>query len=357
MRFALPAAFLANILVPAIHAAPIYKDDSLRCELGALRAQRLWSSDPKRRVGELQAAISEQLERIQMAGSTLRKGRDACAEDSLCLAALRGAERNLSALKGEHARMDDTLTLLRTAFPVSPALSRKALKTSSDSICALDARSQACVSSIEGWTTTWASEVERGRLADQYSYDRKCLEWVRSGRIKAPASWPRMVTGQESIIRDAVAAGHKMASPPVGKPHANVVFRIAQAAYRSGFPRESVALLSPLTDGAFSWPQGPFQKHALLGRSWIAMGRPDSSLKEFDRAGIPDSLERKSDWDLRISPDLVLEYVRARWEILGSDEANNYLALWGERPNADPALVDFLLGPPRWKVGKPKAKK
>lgn len=356
MRFALPSALLANFLVSATYAAPIYKDDSLRCELGALRAQRLWSADPKRRVGELQATISEQLERIQMSGSTLRKGREVCADDSTCVAALRPAERNLSALKGEHARMDDTLTLLRTAFPVSQAPSRKALKSSSDSMCASDPRSQACLSSVEGWSTTWAAEVERGRLADQYSYDRKCLEWVRSGRLKAPASWPRVVTGQESIIRDAMQAGHKLASPPTGKPHANAVFRIAQAAYRCGFPRESVALLSSVSDGAFSWPQGPFQKHSLMGRGWIAIGRPDSSLKEFDRAGIPDSLERKSDWDLRISPDLVLEYVRARWEMLGSDEANNYLALWGERPNADPALVDFLLGPPRWKVGKPRKK-
>lgn len=356
MRFALPSALLANFLVSAVHAAPIFKDDSLRCELGALRAERLWSADPKRRVGELQANISELLERIQLSGGNVRKAREACQSDSLCLSALRPAERNLASLKREHARMDDTLTLLRTAFPVSPSPSRKLLKATSDSICKLDSRSSLCLSSLGNWTTTWAAEVERGRLADQYSFDRKCLEWTRSGRLKAPPSWPRVVTGQESIIKDAVQAASRLASPPTGKPHAGTVLRVAQASYHCGFAREAVGMVSSLPDGAFGWPQGPFQKHTLLGRGWIAIGRPDSSLKEFDRAGIPDSLERKPDWDLRISPDLVLEYVRARWEVLGSDEANNYLALWGARPNADPALVDFLLGPPRWKVGKPRKK-
>lgn len=327
MRFALPSALLAHFLVPVLHAAPIFKDDSLRCELGALRAERLWTADPKRRVGDLQANITELLERIQLSGATVRKARETCQDDSLCLAMLRPAERNLSHLKREHSRMDDTLILLRTVFPVSPSPSRKLLKANSDSLCRLDPRSPPCMASLTSWTSTWAAEVERGRLADQYSFDRKCLEWTRSGRLKAPPTWPRVVTGQESIIRDAVQAATRLASPPTGRPNGGALLRIAQASYHSGYPREAVGLIAPLPDAVFGWPQGPFQKHSLLGRGWIALGRPDSSLKEFDRAGIPDSLERKTDWDLRISPGLVLEYVRARWEILGSDEANNYLAL------------------------------
>lgn len=356
MRFALPLALSAHFLASAVHAISFPKDDSLRCELGALRAERLWSADPKRRVGELQADISQLLERIQMSGASVRKAREACLEDTLCLAAQRPAEWQLSQLKRQHARMDDTLALLRTAFPVSPSPSRKNLKATSDSLCRLDPKSAPCLGSLAGWTSTWAAEVERGRLSEQYSYDRKCLEWIRSGRLKSPPAWPRTVTGQESSVRDAVAAANRLASGASGKPQAGAVLRIAQAAYHSGFGREAVGMLAPLPDAAFGWTQGRFQKHSLMGRGWMAMGRPDSALAEFDRAGLADSLERSTDWDLRITPDLVLEYVRARWEVLGSDEANNYLALWGARPSADPALVDFLLGPPRWKVGKPRKK-
>lgn len=356
MRFALPLALSAHFLATAAHSISFPKDDSLRCELGAQRADRLWTADPKRRVGELQADISQLLERIQISGSAVRRSREACNEDSTCLASQRPAEWSLAQLKRQHARMDDTLSLLRTAFPVSPAPSRKLLKASSDSLCRLDPRSPPCLGSIAAWTSGWAAEVERGRLAEQYSFDRKCTEWARSGKLKAPPVWPRQVGGQESIVRDAVPAARALAAPASGKPQVGNILRIAQAAYHSGFARDAVALLSPLPDASFGWTQGRFQKHCLMGRGWMAVGRPDSALAEFDRAGLADSLERKTDWDLRIAPDLVLEFVRARWEVLGSDEANNYLALWGSRPNADPALVDFLLGPPRWKVGKPRKK-
>ncbi len=356
MRSTLPLALSIHFLASVVHSAPRSADDSLRCELGAQRADRLWTTDPKKRVGDLQANISQLLERIQASGATVRKSREACGGDSLCLAAQRTAEWNLSQLKRQHARMDDTLTLLRTAFPSSSTPSRKTQKATSDSLCRLDARSTACLSSIAGWTSTWAADVERGRLVDQYSFDRKCLEWVKSGRLRTPPPWPRIVTGQETSVRDAVAAANRLARPATGRPQAGNVMRIAQAAYHSGFGRDAVGMLAPIPDAAFGWPQGRFQKHTLMGRGWMTMGRPDSALSEFDRAGLADSLERKSDWDLRISPALVLEYVRARWEVLGSDEANNYLALWGGRPNADPALVDFMLGPPRWKVGKTRKK-